>query len=66
MTNKALSEYLATIGARGGKAGTGDAKRRTRDHYRLMALRAAAAKREKKRLKEQSDETTTTDTDKPR
>jgi hypothetical protein len=44
----AVTEYLASIGSKGGKAGTGKAKRRSKKQYREMALKSAAAKRAKR------------------
>lgn len=34
-----LSKYLASIGSKGGKAGKGKAKRRSKSHYRKAALK---------------------------
>jgi len=34
----AVKQYLSSIGARGGRAGTGQAKRRSPSHYRKMAI----------------------------
>lgn len=33
-----ISEYMRTIGKKGGKNGTGASKRRSPDHYRKIAL----------------------------
>lgn len=43
--DKARSSAAAALGARGGSAGTGDAKRRGTDHYREMARRSAVTRR---------------------
>lgn len=41
---KDLSAAAAILGARGGKAGTGSAKRRAIEHYREMAKKSAASR----------------------
>ena len=43
----AVSDYLASIGAKGGKA-TGPRKARSPEHYRAMAAKSAAARRKDK------------------
>lgn len=43
MNKKELSEYLSEIGKKGGKNGTGAAKRRSPEHYQKMVQ----AKKEK-------------------
>jgi len=43
-----VHEYLATIGKRGGEAGTGKAKRRSPEQYREMAKKSAKVRRAKK------------------
>lgn len=40
-----LKQYLAKIGKKGGKAGRGAAKRRSRKHYRQAALKRWAAEK---------------------
>lgn len=41
---RSVREHMASLGANGGKAGTGAAKRRSPEHYKKMAL----ARRKKK------------------
>jgi len=48
MTTKAISDYLAAIGSKGGKA-KGPAKRRSREHYVAAGKASAAARAAKKR-----------------
>lgn len=44
--NDAISEYLAGLGAKGGSAGKGKAKRRgDSEYYRKLARKAAKAKK---------------------
>jgi hypothetical protein len=40
-----IKKYLAKIGGKGGKAGTGASKRRSREHYRQIALKRWAAEK---------------------
>ena len=40
-----VTNYLASIGKRGGEAGTGKAKRRTREQYQEMARKSAETRR---------------------
>ena len=54
---EAIAEVFAEHGRRGGKAGTGKAKRRTKAHYRAMGLKSAAARRKAKREREKGDKT---------
>jgi hypothetical protein len=42
---KEIREYLAQLGKKGGKAGTGKAKTRSREHYRQAALKRWAAEK---------------------
>lgn len=50
--SKAITDYLAGIGAKGGAAGTGKAKKRgTAAHYRELAKKSAAARRRNKKAK---------------
>lgn len=44
-----IKDYLATIGKKGGEAGTGKAKRRTRKQYQEMAAKSAEARRAKRK-----------------
>lgn len=44
-----IKDYLAAIGKKGGEAGTGKAKRRTRKQYREMAAKSAEARRAKRK-----------------
>jgi hypothetical protein len=47
MTNSTTRYYAAKLGRKGGKAGTGKAKKRTPEHYALMVKkRNAQRKRE--------------------
>ena len=47
MTAKTIKEYLASIGAKGGAAGTGEEKKRgSAAHYRRLAERSAKARRQ--------------------
>jgi hypothetical protein len=46
-----IKDYLATIGSRGGKAGTGDSKRRDQkdpDYYKRISKKAAEARKAKR------------------
>jgi len=45
--NSLVKQYLAFIGARGGKAGTGKAKARTSEQARKAALAGVAKRRAK-------------------
>jgi hypothetical protein len=42
-----VRDYLASIGAKGGKAGTGKAKRRSKAQYVEMAKKSAATRKAK-------------------
>jgi hypothetical protein len=43
-----VKDYLASIGAKGGKAGTGKAKKRTKAQYQAMAKKSAAVRKAKR------------------
>jgi hypothetical protein len=43
-----VAAYLATIGKKGGEAGKGAAKRRTRKQYQEMARKSAEVRRAKR------------------
>jgi hypothetical protein len=50
MTDK-VKQYLASIGSKGGKAGTGESKRRDQgdpDYYKRISAKAAKARKAKK------------------
>ena len=40
-----ITKYLASIGKKGGEAGTGKAKRRTKAQYKAMAAKSAQVRR---------------------
>lgn len=42
---KPPTDYLASIGKKGGEAGTGKAKRRTREQYQEMARKSAQVRK---------------------
>jgi hypothetical protein len=42
-----IKDYLASIGKKGGKAGTGKTKRRTPEQYRGMAKKSAQVRKAK-------------------
>ena len=48
MNEEELQEYFKMIGARGGKAGTGRAKTRSKEHYRRIAKERWRLEREKR------------------
>jgi hypothetical protein len=51
MNNKmsnAISKAAAALGKRGGQAGTGKAKKRTAEHYRLAGIKSGEARRKKR------------------
>lgn len=48
MSKDEIKEYLASIGSKGGKSGTGQKKVRTREQYQEMALKSAETRRRKK------------------
>ena len=48
-----ISKAAAALGKRGGKAGTGKAKARSAEHYRLAGIKSGEARR-KKRDKQQA------------
>ncbi len=43
-----VKDYLASIGKKGGEAGTGKAKRRAREQYQAMAAKSAQVRKAKK------------------
>jgi hypothetical protein len=43
-----VTKYLASIGKKGGEAGTGKAKRRTKEQYREMAKKSAQVRKAKR------------------
>jgi hypothetical protein len=43
-----VAKYLAAIGKRGGEAGTGKAKKRSRKQYQEMARKSAEVRRKNK------------------
>ncbi len=47
MTSSKVKHYLASIGKKGGEAGTGKAKRRTPEQYREMAKKSAQVRKAK-------------------
>jgi hypothetical protein len=44
----AISKAAAALGKRGGKAGTGKAKARSKEHYRLAGIKSGEARRKKR------------------
>jgi hypothetical protein len=42
-----ITDYLASIGKKGGEAGTGKAKRRTTEQYREMAKKSAQVRKKR-------------------
>lgn len=40
-----ITKYLASIGKKGGEAGTGKAKRRTKEQYQEMARKSAEVRK---------------------
>lgn len=44
----AISKAAAALGKRGGRAGTGKAKARDREHYRLAGIKSGEARRKKR------------------
>ena len=48
MKERDLQDYFKDIGARGGKAGTGRAKTRSKEHYRRIAKERWRAEREQR------------------
>lgn len=48
---KSVSEYMATIGAKGGAKGKGKRKIRDPEHYRRMGLASGRARRAKAEAK---------------
>lgn len=46
--SNAISKAAAALGKRGGKAGTGAAKKRTLEHYRLAGIKSGEARRKKR------------------
>ena len=42
-----ITKYLASIGKKGGEAGTGKAKRRTREQYQEMARKSAQVRKQR-------------------
>jgi len=43
-----ITKYLASIGKKGGEAGTGKAKRRSREQYQAMAAKSAQVRKAKR------------------
>lgn len=43
-----VKDYLASIGKKGGEAGTGKAKRRSPEQYRAMAKKSAQVRKAKR------------------
>ena len=41
----AISKAAAALGKRGGEAGTGKAKKRSKEHYRLAGIKSGEARR---------------------
>ncbi|MFK5922914.1 MAG: hypothetical protein QM496_12100 [Verrucomicrobiota bacterium] len=50
--DSAVRLYFATIGAKGGKSGTGESKRRSPEHYRIIARKSLTMKRRNAQLSE--------------
>jgi hypothetical protein len=51
MTSKAVRDFLAKAGSKGGKAGVGESKRRDQDdpdYYKRISAKAAAARKAKR------------------
>ena len=44
----AISKAAAALGKRGGKAGTGKAKARSKEHYSLAGIKSGEARRKKR------------------
>ena len=44
----AISKAAAALGKRGGKAGTGAAKKRSAEHYHLAGIKSGEARRKKR------------------
>jgi hypothetical protein len=53
-----VTKYLAAIGKKGGEAGTGKAKKRSRKQYQEMAAKSAAARRKNMQQSRNSPATT--------
>lgn len=47
MTDRQISEYLAAIGRRGGKAAKGDKKRRSKEFYQELSRKGVEARKRK-------------------
>ena len=48
MNKDAISKAAAALGKRGGEAGTGKAKKRSEEHYRLAGIKSGKARRKKR------------------
>jgi hypothetical protein len=48
MNKDAISKAAAALGKRGGEAGTGKAKKRSAEHYRLAGIKSGKARRKKR------------------
>jgi hypothetical protein len=48
MSNTDISKAAAALGKRGGVAGTGKAKARSKEHYRLAGIKSGKARRKKR------------------
>ena len=48
MNKDAISKAAAALGKRGGVAGTGKAKKRSTEHYRLAGIKSGKARRKKR------------------
>jgi len=46
--SKAISQAAAALGKKGGKAGTGAAKKRSAEHYRLAGIKSGEARRKRR------------------
>ena len=47
----AISKAAAALGKRGGQAGTGQSKARSKEHYRLAGIKSGEARRKKREQK---------------
>ena len=47
----AITKAAAALGKRGGQAGTGKAKARSKEHYRLAGIKSGLARRKKREQK---------------
>ena len=48
MSNTDISKAAAALGKRGGVAGTGKAKKRSKEHYRLAGIKSGETRRKKR------------------